>query len=247
MRIDYDAVLKATQIAGIKEDLADIGLSDPQKIASCFVNDERTLRGFLGDGPINTEDTPFIEFESPRHGYGPEPLKQNMSALYALQVPARDRIDNAPEAALERIDRLQRANAILFEGHAYYRDYKFTESCERYLAAKAIVPDDTSIDALLNYVEFRQIIDRAGTNMDSNVYWLAQSLSAVYLMQKRYADVVTVAESAVANLPPPETLEQGSKIREAGAALYSSLADAYDGAGQPEKAKRYRAESEKYR
>ncbi len=245
VRIDWQELEKATRILGIREDLVDIGLDDPQKIASCFVADERTMPAHLGEGPLNTEDRPFIEFESPRHGYGPGPLAVNMSAIYAVQVPATTLLVGAPEEAVGRIARLQEANAILFQGHIHYRAYEFTEACERYMAAKAIVPDDASIDRLLDFEEFLALLDRNAETPDANVFAVAQSLGAVYLMQKRYEDVVTRIEPFADRLPAPRAVPSES-VRKSAIAILHVLADAYAAAGRPQRAADLRERATRY-
>jgi len=247
LKIDYEAVERATRMPEIRQDLRDIGLEDPQKLIASFVADERTLPAHLGDGPINSEDTPFIEFESPRFGYGPLPLKLNMAALYQVQVPVAPLVQNTPnEAAMERIQRMQDSNIILFNGHAKYREFAFVEACEFYLAAKKLVPDDDSIDRLLDFEEFRQIIDRSSANPDTNVFSLAQALVQVYVMQGRYEDAVTVGEPLAEQFIEPKHLDKGDGLAKIGVALNTGLADAYRLAGQPDRAAKFTARASEY-
>lgn len=247
LKIDYEAVERATKMPEIRQDLQDIGLEDPHKLIASFVADERTLPAHLGEGPINSEDTPFIEFESPRFGYGPLPLKLNMAALYKVQVPVAPLVQNAPgPEAMDRIRRMQDSNVILFDGHADYRDFSFDEACTNYLEAKKMVPDDASIDRLLDFDEFRQIIERSGQNPDANVFSLTQALVRIYVRQGRFADAVTLGEPIAEKFPSPSTVDKGDGLAAIGVALNAGLAEAYQKAGQPAKAAAYLERSKAY-
>lgn len=242
LKIDERAVRRAVELPTIVNDLDEIGLRDPEKLLSCFVNDERTLVKHLGPGPLNTEDTPIIEFESPRYGLGNKPLTDNMRALFAVQVPVWDLIENSvdPEKTRERLWRLQQANAIVFEGHVHYRDFDFPAACAKYLEALALVPDDVSTQRLLDFAEPAAIIARA-ESLDANVVWLAHGLGSVFLLQKRYSDAVTAVEPIAAALRNVRDLR--GDMADGAKALNLLLARAYIRAGQPARGERHYAEA----
>lgn len=236
LKIDYEAVKRAVGEPAINEDLAKIGLMDVDKMISCFVADERTLVEVLGDGPINSEDTPVIEFQSPRYGYDSTPIAINQGAIFARQVSPWPLIVNAPgDATRERIERLQRANAVLFEGHVKYREHLFLEANELYLQAQAIAPDDESIARLLDFPEVTAILENS-PRTDGNVLWLGHVLAQAYIRQGRFSDAVTWVEPLVQRLPSPgPNVEE--QVREVAAALNLAIAQAYLGAGVTNRAR----------
>lgn len=232
LRMDYEEIRTGTEMPFIQADLESIGLRDPEKLLSCFVADERSLRAYLGDGPLNTENTPIIEFESPRYGYGNQPLTDNMRSLYAIQVPVWDLLSNVPdpEKTKDRLSRLQQANEIIFDGHVAYREFDFIESYRKYRAALDLVPDDASTMQLLEYEEARAIIGRAET-LDSNVVWLTHSVGSIFLLEGRFSDAVTLVEPLVGRLPGPSP-ELPREVREGARALNLLLSRIYEAAGQ---------------
>ncbi|MDX2175721.1 MAG: fused MFS/spermidine synthase [Candidatus Sumerlaeia bacterium] len=245
LRIDYPRVARALAIPSIQEDIDLLSLQDPLKLISCFVADARSVRGYLGDGPINTENHPLIEFESPRFGYGPAPLAYNMRKLYRAQVPVRDVADNLPDATRDgaRLDALQAAHAVLFEGHIAFRKHDFALAARHYIDADRLAPDDVSIKRLLDFRDLRAIVERNLGRLDSNVVWLAHSLGTVYLMQERYEDAVGVVARVVERLGAPTGDPATDSV---GSALNRLMAEAYLRSGREAQARRFLDAARRY-
>jgi spermidine synthase len=255
VRIDMEAVIRATQIPGIQGDLVDIGLSDPAKVVASFVTDDRALDVYLGDGPLNTEDFPILEFLAPRHGYDARPIAVNMGRLFDNQVPVLPLVDMSPVLRREyadRIDRYQRANPILFEGHVEYRDHNVVRATERYLQAREIAGEDPSIDLLLEFDEVRLVLDsgneiggglRSGQVMRGSP-WLAFQLGRSYLLQQRYEDAVSIVMPYLRNIPDAAraTEEQASL----GHALAMIVARCYKAIGNDARAMEYLERAKAY-
>jgi len=245
LKIDYEAVKRAVEIPAIRRDLDEIGLRDPAKLVASFVTDERGLRSYVGDGPLNTEDFPVIEFLSPRYGYDAKPIAENMGRLYDVQVPVEDLVvDRAhlDPADRERMARFQQANAVLFDGHVLYREFKFDEASKRYQQAKAIAPDDESIDRLLEFEELTRRLELDLTLGESispelwlNGQWLAFSVSNVFANQERYEKAVSIAAPFARRLPPP-TAGMEATLAENGHALNGVLARCYRATGNEKRA-----------
>lgn len=239
LSIDYQAVRDAAALPGIAEDLDEIGLRDPDKLISSFVCDERSLKESLKDYPLNTEDHPIIEFESPRYGYDSRPLHDNQAKLYAMQNRAGDLLVNVPPGtnAAERIWTLQQANAVVFEGHSAYRLFDFRKACELYQKALAMAPDDKSIARLLDFEELRTHYESVKNQASLHSMWTAHGLATVYEMQGRYSDAVTVAEpmlEKIARAKFPEDVKR-EDIDQARTSLRDIVAECYEKAGQPAK------------
>lgn len=238
-RIDYEQVHRAVSQDATREDLGLIGLLDPDKLISCFVTDERKTPAYLGEGPLNTENHPVLEFESPREGYGRGPIAHNMGRLFEIQVPAATLLVNAPPGAAGRITTLQEANRIAFKGHVAYRAYDFVEACRLYLEAQKLAPDDQALKDLLDFYELRARVERAKTaELDGNNVWLTHSLGTVYVMQGRFSDAVSAVEPIAMRLPAASP-SLAKDVKDAGVALNSLLAKAYLLAGREDRARRF--------
>jgi spermidine synthase len=241
VRIDYEAVRRAAALPGVSRDLEEIGLRNPDKLLSSFVADERTLTEFLAGYPMNTEDWPIIEFESPRYGYDSRPLRENMERIFAIQVPVADLVDNLPdEATRTRLWQLQQANEVVFQGHALYREFDFVGACRLYMQAREMVPFDESLRSLLDFEELRRHYDTSLANPNLNTLWIGHGLGSVYLMQGRQADAVTLLEPLLDLVDKlvavdPQNEEERRRL---GFAVTDRIVDAYIQAGRPARAAR---------
>lgn len=241
MRIDYPAMQAALSYPAIQADLEEIGLRDPNKLLSCFVADERTLTAHLADAPLNTEDHPIIEFESPRYGYDSKPLADNMMAIYRIQVPVADIVDHLPEEEARKVWRLQEANVVLFEGHVAYRLYDFKTAANKYLEALAMVPDDDAIVRLLDFQELRRHYETSKRNPNRNTVIIGQSLAEVFFLQGRMMEAVTYADEVAGMIGPAARGQED--LRPTLFSIYSILAQGYAGAGQGDRARQYLQEA----
>jgi spermidine synthase len=255
VRIDLDAVVRATGIPGIREDMIDIGLSDPAKIVSSFVTDHRSLDTYLGRGPLNTEDFPILEFLAPRHGYDARPIAVNMGRLFDNQVPVLPLVDMNAELAADysdRIERFQRANPILFEGHVEYREHNIVGATERYLQALEISGEDPSIRLLLDFEEVRRVLDQ---EIERNVerigsmwwrsHWLAFQLGRSLHMQGRHADAVSTVMPYLRRVPEPRQVTRDDD-RYLGHALSLLVARCYLATGNRPRALEFLEKSRAY-
>lgn len=247
--IDYEAVVRAAALPGIAEDLEEIGLRNPDKLLSSFVNDERTLEAFLAGYPLNTENWPIIEFESPRYGYDARPLRENQQRLYAIQSPVSEIVSNLPdEETVERLWQLQQANEVVFQGHSEYREFNFVEAARHYMRAKEMVPFDDSLDELLDFRELRRHVETSMANPNLNTFWVGHGLGSVYLLQERFTDAVTVLEPltemlARVNLDDPV---MGEEFRQVGLTLNRTLVEVFEEAGREQRAEAVRRNMERY-
>lgn len=242
MNIDYADVVKATAMPGVAEDLEEIGLRDPDKLISSFVCDERTLTQHLAGFPLNTEDWPIIEFESPRFGYDSRPLRDNQEALFRIQTPATPLLTNLPADGdpSDRIWLLQQANYVVFKGHSEYRLYNNKDACRHYMEALAMVPFDESIRRLLDFEELRRHYETSKARPTANTIVTAQGLAEVYLMQGRYRDSVTIAEEMVGAAEGLSKMTGGDgNIRSMTFGLLAVLAESYARSKVPRKAEEY--------
>lgn len=241
VKIDYQAVVKAAALPGIAEDLEEIGLRDPDKLLSSFVCDERTLTELLKPYPLNTEDHPIIEFESPRFGYDSRPVRDNQWRLYDVQTPLTPLLENLPAdkpGVADHIWKLQQANFVVFKGHSAYRLYEFQEACKFYQEALAMVPDDESIRKLLEFEEMRRHFETTRGTGSLNKFMIGEGLARAYLMQGRYADAVTVANVVEREMPPVDYLKApgNEKYRRVSGLILRALQEAYEKSGQPSRA-----------
>lgn len=252
-RYNYDRIVERLKEESVRADLAELYLDNADKLLSCFVLDETGLDPILGDGPLNTEDTPFLEFESPKYGLGAVPLKKNLGRLYDAMTPVTRCVTGASAEAIGRLDRLQRAAPIVFRGHDHYREYRFLEAARSYLEAIEIGGADTATQTLLDFPELKatartllRIEEATGRPRDAITgTWLSFHFGTVMVIQQRWSDAVSTLRPAAAfgeGLDPrnirPELSKTDLQWYHLHGRLQALLAYCYASAGQPEPARR---------
>ncbi|MCX7049133.1 MAG: fused MFS/spermidine synthase [Candidatus Sumerlaeota bacterium] len=195
LAIDVDKIAKRLSDPKIANDLAEVGLADPYKLLSCYIADQRQMDAFLAGDRLNTENTPYVEFEAPRYGIGDKPLLDNLNRLWKHRNDITPYLKNwAGARDPKQADLLKRyceaAGAIL-EGHCAYRNLEIEEAARCYLRARAICPEDKSISRML---EFRELYFRI-QNMPQDLWGLTK-MGRVLLMTGRYDEALDMLRRA---------------------------------------------------
>ncbi len=207
LKIDYALMKKKLQEPTVKADLAELYLDDADKILSCFVCDKNILEGFLAGKKVNSENRPYLEFESPKYGYGEKPLIDNLETLMSLHSSVLPYVENVPDQAafVKRMNRYFKAIPHIIAGHEAYRELKIEDACREYMEAVRIVPEDNATLALLDFEELKLRIAAYPTDP-----WGYRQLGAVYFLQGRYQDAVTALAELLkrtTELPPDASKE----------------------------------------
>lgn len=242
LKIDYALLKEKMKNDKVYKDLEEIYLNNPEKLVSCFITDETKLDDFLKGNIINTENHPYLEFESPKYGYGDEPLIINLDNLMKMQIPVEGYLVNLSEDKDRLSASLKKyfdAQKYIIQGHSEYRLIKVYEACDSYLKAKEIQPEDPCLKYLL---EFKEIVLRR----DARNYeiWSRWILGELYKKQGRYADAIS-NYAEVLRLPELDNLSDKEKTelkkKKHDSAL--QIAACYEASGKPEKAAQYEAQA----
>ena len=67
VHLDPSVVKRKFEIPEVRQSLADVGFTSPAMILGMFVADMSKGAGFVGPGPLNTDDRPVIEFSTPKN------------------------------------------------------------------------------------------------------------------------------------------------------------------------------------
>lgn len=155
MELDFARMRERLTEPDVKADLAELNLDDPYKLLSTWVIGGPVLSEYLGEGPINDELLPFLEFESPKYGYGDQPIIDNLASMTAMGNSPLEFLEPGSITLEESatLERFMRAAPIVNQGHAHYRKLEMVEAAREYLAAAAITPEDRSVQQLLAFPE----------------------------------------------------------------------------------------------
>lgn len=236
LKVDVDLMNQRLQVPGVKEDLAEIHLDSAEKILSCYVTGGAQMVDYLADSPVqalNTEDFPYLEFESPRFGYSDEPLLDNLDELYKFGADATALVANPAQHQefMASLRKYLEATPYIIKGHRNYREVNLTQACADYMKALEINPADSSVKDLLNFEELRRKIRGQGA-----ATWARLWMGKLLLQQNRTSEAVSVLNELLAQPMPAGDANVPGFYSEARALL----AKIYEDAGQPEKARAYR-------
>jgi tetratricopeptide (TPR) repeat protein len=237
LRIDYTLLRQKLTEPAVRQDLAELSLDDADKLLSCFVTDEQRLHNFLAGDTVNTEDYPYLEFQSPKYGYSDQPIIDNLSALLSVRREPTVILDSATldRESVLRLRRYYDAVPDIVRGHGLYRNLLMKEACQAYLRAHELNPDDRSVDNLLNFEELRLKVRVQPQNI-----WAQLALGEVMFLQKRYTDAV----SALQRLADMNESEATSPARRAEIVSYKAQAldfigRSYEAVGQQDRAQEF--------
>jgi len=239
LRIDYALCRKKLEEEAVAKDLAELFLDDVDKILSCFLCDQNSLKSLLEGTKINTENRPFLEFESPKYGYGEQPMIDNLNLLLKNKASVLPYVDNVPDRKgfEAQIERYSEAVPHIIKGHTEYRGLRMIQACRSYMEAVRLCPEDRATRALLNFEEMKLRIAAR-----PNDAWGYREIGAVFFEQKRYSEAVTYLSQLLTRATvPPEDASQETKnyYRESEIYANKTIGICYLAVGNPEFSRPY--------
>ncbi|MBN1629672.1 MAG: fused MFS/spermidine synthase, partial [Thermoleophilia bacterium] len=165
------------------EALAGLGLADPADLLSCLMLDPRSAAEFAGEGPINSDNRPLIEFSEPR-SQGRDTRAENLMAITRYSAPPIT-LAGGEEQTIEelrpRLDRSTEVRRTLAGALLEISRRNAAGAADRIEAASRLDPDDPDV---------RSMVDRIAVP-----YWLDES--ARWLRARRYDNALSYAERAL--------------------------------------------------
>ena len=224
LRIDVARALERLAEPDVREDLAEIRLDSPAKLFTSLVLDENAYGAYVGDGPINSDRYPYLEFLAPRRAYR-FALSHNLEALAARRSDVEPWLITRPGDPANLLASLRRAALAapaLLSGHSIYQrsTFEYGSALTEYRRAAMIDPADASIPALIGSVEstramwMREYADRA-RNGDATPEERV-TLAHLYREAGRLEEAIATLEGVVAADP-----RRADARRELAAALSS--------------------------
>ncbi|MEI7635248.1 MAG: fused MFS/spermidine synthase [bacterium] len=236
LKVDLKMMTEKMALPAVARDLAEVNLDQPEKLLSCFVTGRATLGEYLKGRTLNTENFPYLEFESPRCGYNDAALLDNLDALMAIREdPARliDESAGVPARFLQSLRRYSNAVTAIIKGHRLYREMKIGGAAKAYMNAQEIAPDDSAIRNLLEFRELRRKV----LGQPGNI-WARWQLAQIHALLRRDGDAVTEINELLRLISSNGNAAGGA--REIQKAAWPLLADIYERNSKPDKAAQYR-------
>jgi spermidine synthase len=161
LRFSVARVRRQLSEADVRQDMAEIGMTDPDKIIATFLTSGRRLRNSIRSFPLNTEDMPRLEFDVPRFDMGPWSAQKNLNFLRRNRVPISDVLSLAttPEESA-RAKRYHQAARHIMTAQAAARAFQFEEATRQYLAAQRLSPEDSALEQALLFPDLAALAEQ---------------------------------------------------------------------------------------
>ena len=157
MEIDFELFQERLTEPNVLADLTEIHLENPYKLLSTFVTAGSQLASLLGEGDLNTEEHPLLEFRGPLEGWDSQAMLKNLDLLMRYRANPMDwvRQDSITEEERAHLATYQRAMPLILQGHFESKRRRYIEASKWYTRALALTPDDRSLQALLDFPKLR--------------------------------------------------------------------------------------------
>ncbi|UCF78363.1 MAG: fused MFS/spermidine synthase [Candidatus Eiseniibacteriota bacterium] len=158
IRLDLERVRLALENEGLNADLASVRMNDPLAIADCLAVHGSGIEDMVGEGLLNTEDRPLVEFRAPRNMIRERGEWMNLSEIARARRFPEGLVVNlgaSPEeqaATRESLERYYRATTHVMAGHLFHITGRLREELGEYEKALAINPDDADAPYLAERV-----------------------------------------------------------------------------------------------
>ena len=160
LSLDPDTIRSMLAQDDVREDLGEIGMTNPFKVAATFLSSARHLQHYLAGDELNTEDRPRLEFAVPKFDTGPWSAQRNLNALRRHRAPITAAL--SPGISVEDVAQLNRfhgsAAAILAAQEAERR-FDIEAATRSYLAAEELTPEDSAIGDALEFADLRRVAE----------------------------------------------------------------------------------------
>jgi len=190
-------VRKKYLIPAVYDSLGEYGFTSPQSILGMFVADLRGNVALTGDGELNSDRFPRIEYSAPRSALH-STIDQNQEVLLDLysELPA-DALDELSEGEAQEAKRNQRALKLALQANVHRGRGDYRLNIEGLIEAvklspgNAIIRNDlvNSLELSAKYHEAAQRVDQAVAQYDlvlkyEPLSFTSLSKSVHYLMQR---------------------------------------------------------------
>ncbi|MEM7248154.1 MAG: fused MFS/spermidine synthase [Acidobacteriota bacterium] len=113
---DLARFVEAMSVSTVRENLANVGLTEPAQVLDFFVAEGAELDEFIGDAPLHFDDRPWVEFESARTMSRAVSWRNNLKRVIAARHSVGPHLEGADAAFLEKMERFEAATTLQLQG-----------------------------------------------------------------------------------------------------------------------------------
>ncbi len=160
-RISVSQVRRQLSEVDVRQDMAEIGMTDPYKVIATFLTSGSRLQASIRSLPLNTEDRPRLEFDVPRFDMGPWSAQQNLNFLRLNRAAISEVLSSATtQEEFLTASRYQQAAEYTMAAQAAARAFQFEEATRQYLAAQRLTPKDAALEIALRFPDLLALAEQ---------------------------------------------------------------------------------------
>ncbi len=146
LRIDCEALARRMQAPGVREDLNEVGLTDPGRLLYTLLAADDGLDRYLGAGPLHTDDRPLLSYTTYGAGFRAT-IAENLVPLLTCRADAARYVVNPPGGATLLRHHVA-SNEILLGHLAFFRGDE-REALVHYVGGARLLPGDLPLQRLV--------------------------------------------------------------------------------------------------
>jgi spermidine synthase len=146
LRIDIGILKRRMSQDDVRDDLAKISLSCPERLLSCFLMGERQIKEYVKDVPFISDDMPRIEFSAPRNLIQPfnSLWLTNMEELLEKRVPVLPFVIGTDSVEREIVRECSAASSMIMKAGIANSRQQFFQALKAADSALMFMPGDTT-------------------------------------------------------------------------------------------------------
>ena len=165
LAIDFDRMASRMSRPAIANDLAEIGLDEPIRLASCLLLDSEGLAAVTRDAPPHTEDHPRLEFTVPRYSRGLEREFENLEEMLPHRVPLASVLPGLAAEDPRRVEAADIQALALTEGHIEMLKSNLVGAYRRYVEG-LWVEEASDLRRQVRVPRYRRVVERLEPSTD---------------------------------------------------------------------------------
>ncbi len=139
--LDPQILLNNFEVPAVRASLEDIGITSPDMILGMFIADLRDQTDFL-EGPINTDDKPYIEFSVPKQAMRHTTDANQIALLHIFTPIPEDWLERLDPEEAEKLQAEHEAVKLMLQASVYRSQGDMDRSFETLTTAHTIAPDN---------------------------------------------------------------------------------------------------------
>lgn len=162
--------------AGVKLDMQEIGIEDPQDLLAHFICTPKTVERFVAGAPLLTDDNLSLEYSAPRNLYTRDAPANGLAE--ALQEPVTPHLNFFCLRERDDTERIICARRHISNALVFLRAGEFDEAVFALKTARAIAPMERGSAKLVQalYLGLSSLLEKSG-RADEALVWLRQVMA----------------------------------------------------------------------